>query len=79
MKNHVKSTNFERSCLRRRITSHWNLDAHAYYVYTVRVLQNGVTVYFIEKKSNLKLVNTTCNWFSGVDLEVDRYYLVFWC
>lgn len=79
MKNHVKSTNFKRSCLRRRITSHWNLDAHAYYVYTVRVLQNGVTVYFIEKKSNLKLVNTTCNWFSGVDLEVDRYYLVFWC
>lgn len=79
IKNHVKSTNFKRSCLRRRITSHWNLDAHAYYVYTVRVLQNGVTVYFIEKKSNLKLVNTTCNWFSGVDLEVDRYYLVFWC
>lgn len=79
MKNHVKSTNFKRSCLRRRITSHWNLDAHAHYVYTVRVLQNGVTVYFIEKKSNLKLVNTTCNWFSGVDLEVDRYYLVFWC
>lgn len=79
IKNHVKSTNFKRSCLRRRITSHWNLDAHAYYVYTVRVLQNGVIVYFIEKKSNLKLVNTTCNWFSGVDLEVDRYYLVFWC
>lgn len=79
IKNHVKSTNFKRSCLRRRITSHWNVDAHAYYVYTVRVLQNGVIVYFIEKKSNLKLVNTTCNWFSGVDLEVDRYYLVFWC
>lgn len=79
IKNHVKSTNFKRSCLRRRITSHWNVDAHAYYVYTVRVLQNGVIVYFIEKKSNLKLVNTTFNWFSGVDLEVDRYYLVFWC
>lgn len=79
IKNHVKSTNFKRSCLRRRITSHWNVDAHEYYVYTVRVLQNGVIVYFIEKKSNLKLVNTTCNWFSGVDLEVDRYYLVFWC
>lgn len=48
-------------------------------LHCTRVLQNGVIVYFIEKKSNLKLVNTTFNWFSGVDLDVDRYYLIFWC
>lgn len=48
--------------MRIRITSYWNVDAHAYYVYTV--VDYGIIVYFIERKSNLKLVNIL--WFSDV-------------